>query len=82
MLEIVELKNKTMNNERIIELQVGETVIIKHVAPIDEWLTISKFAKFKNIARSTLYARIKNGEIEVNKDIPNKPKININQLNK
>jgi len=71
-----------MNKERIIEINPGETVVIKHAVSQKEWLTISEFAKLKKIARSTLYTKIKKGEIKVNTDIPNKPKINSNQLNK
>lgn len=68
--------------ERIIEISPGEIVIIKHTVSQKEWFTISEFAKLKKIARSTLYSKIKKGEIKVNTDVLNKPKININQLNK
>ena len=71
-----------MSKQRIIEINPGETVVIKHAVSQKEWMTISEFAKFKKIARSTLYSKIKKGEIQVNNDVPNKPKINVNQLNK
>jgi len=70
-----------MNKERIIEINPGETVVIKHAVSQNEWLTISEFAKLKCIARSTLYCKIKNGEIIVDKS-QNKPRINRDQLNK
>lgn len=69
-----------MNKQRTVTLKPGETLIIRQEEDV-EWYSITNFAKAKNIARSTLYCKIKNGEIVVDKS-QNKPRINRNQLNK
>ena len=68
-----------MTKHTIIELKPGESVTIKTADSIKEWLTISEFAKESNLSRTTVYKRIKQGEISATKE-NGKTKINSNQL--
>lgn len=69
-----------MTNQRIIELEPGESVVIKMADSTKEWLTISEFAKLNKMSRNTVYSRIEKGKISAIKE-NGKTKINFNQLN-
>lgn len=68
-----------MSNQRIIKIKPGETVVIQSEESVKEWLTISEFAKLENCSRTTVYKRLKSGEI-ASVEENGKTKINSNQL--
>ena len=68
-----------MSKERIIKIKPGETVVIQSEKILKEWLTISEFAKESKLSRTTVYKRLKSGEITSIEE-NGKTKINSNQL--
>ena len=59
-------RHRKMNNPREITIKPGEVIVIRQEIE-KEWFTISEFAEFAKIPKSTIYRKIKSGKIEVDK---------------
>jgi len=68
--------------KQVIKLKPGESVTIIHdngELEVKEWLSISQFAQLSNLGRTTIYRKISEGKIKVNKE-GKSPKINKSEL--